>query len=383
MTPPLHEDILRTFQTLPPLPTAVTRLLHLINQPETNMQEVARTILLDQALTARVLRIANSPFYGFSQKIRTVQQATVVLGRYALRNIALGMAVSDLHRSLRHDDVLDHIDFWRHSVGVACGALSLARTLKIAQQDDAFVAGLLHDVGKMILVAHMGPEYATILKQAEATATPLHLYEQERLHTDHAAIGALLCQYWGLPDMLTHAIGHHHRADTSDPASLSSLVHAANALVKLAGIGDSGSPLIDRLDSLPASYQEPLPALLHHLPHEISQVEQLLFEDSEPSGDRPGTPKRVPLLLRVPAVDRRQALALALCARGYEPSLDPADPTLLTAQPVASDAASQPDALPLDLTSERVPVSSGASFNARHLHTWLDQVLTRHAPASL
>ena len=127
---PTSAQILQRISTLPPLPAAIGRLLRLVNDPNGNFQEIARTIALDQTLTAQILRIANSAFYGFSHQIRTVQQATVILGRHAVRNMALSLAMVTLRNRMQTSWPIQPEVFWRHSMGVACGARMLARHIR-------------------------------------------------------------------------------------------------------------------------------------------------------------------------------------------------------------------------------------------------------------
>src|SRR5690606_28646388 len=127
---PATAQILQRVSALPPLPAAIGRLLRLVNDPDGDFQEIARTIALDQTLTAQILRIANSAFYGFSHQIRTVQQATVILGRHAVRNMALSLAMITLRNRMQTGWPLTPEVFWRHSMGVACGASLLARHVR-------------------------------------------------------------------------------------------------------------------------------------------------------------------------------------------------------------------------------------------------------------
>ena len=122
-------QILQRISSLPPLPAAIGRLLRLVNEPDVEFKEIAKTISLDQTLTAQLLRIANSAFYGFSHQIRTVQQATVILGRHAVRNMALSLAMITLRNRMQTSWPLTPEAFWRHSMGVACGARQTACSL--------------------------------------------------------------------------------------------------------------------------------------------------------------------------------------------------------------------------------------------------------------
>lgn len=291
MTNPATAQILQRVSTLPPLPAAIGRLLRLVNDPDVDFQEIARTISLDQTLTAQLLRIANSAFYGFSQQIRTVQQATVILGRYAVRNMALSLAMATLRGRMKTDWPLTPEVFWRHSMGVACAARLLAKQLRGADAEEAFVAGLLHDIGKIVLMEHDPRVYRQLLQEVERGIRPLHVLEREAFGIDHGEVGRALCHHWNIPDTLAAAVAAHHGAFTDETLPpearpLTELVHTANALAKLAWIGDGGNPLVAafwRTGPLTVSVPvERLRQVLEALPGEVARNEQLFFQSSQP-----------------------------------------------------------------------------------------------------
>lgn len=309
---------------LPPLPAAVGRLLRQVNAPEVEFKEIARTISLDQTLTAQLLRLANSAFYGFPQQIRTVQQATVVLGRHSVRNMALSLAIVRLRSHMRADGPLDPEDFWRHSIAVACCARLLAQQQESVEPDEAFVAGLLHDIGKIVLVEYDAATYEELLLIAGDGIAPLYELERKAFGIDHAAVGRALCNYWNIPDVLSATVAAHHDGDGGKPPARRTvgIVNLADSLVKICGIGRSGNPHVAAtwfsgsrpFGDMPARVRKTLEAL----PREVASNERIFFEHAVESGmaDR-FVGRRTRVHVAVEPSDHALLVELALRARGY------------------------------------------------------------------
>lgn len=383
MTQPTQEDVLQQVRSLPPLPAAIGRLLRLVNDPDVNFQEIARTISLDQTLTAQLLRIANSAFYGFPQQIRTVQQATVVLGRYAVRNMALSLAMVTLRNRMSDQWPLSPETFWRHSMGVACGARMLARDEPAVDPEEAFVAGLLHDIGKIVLVERDADAYARVAKEARSMGRPLHELEQESFGIDHAEVGHILCRHWNIPGALGTSVASHHSGagpeETDAARHLTSVVSAANILAKLAGIGDGGDPII------PSSWPEPsvlanlqpdrLRRTLEALPEEVAINERIFFQTAPPPGPPPPLEGQA---VRVFLGERGSRLLVSLALTGLRcrtaapedggPDLVVADAALPEAERAGYLRAGTPI---LDYTAWRSGHAPAAFLDVTKLHAWL------------
>jgi len=244
------DRIIESIQGLPPLPEAVCRLCELAGDLDADIHEMARVIAEDQALTTRILRIANSAFYGLSGRVRTVSHAIVVLGFREIRNLALGVTVFALRYGRDRSSPLDHTDFWRHALAVASAARMIATHVGLADPEEAYVAGLIHDVGKLVLVEHFPDEYTEALWQANSDGCPLNEAERAILGTDHAEVGRKLCEQWKLPGALVHGVALHHRSleDMAKPAEneyLASVVRLADNAARVAGVGRGGNTHMD------------------------------------------------------------------------------------------------------------------------------------------
>jgi putative nucleotidyltransferase with HDIG domain len=195
---------------LPTLPTVVSKMIDLVDSPRTSAVVLSRLIGSDQSLTAKILKLANSAYYGFSREIPTVNRAIVVLGFGTVKEMGLSLSVFDVFRKTPSSEAFDVRLFWEHSV--ACGVASqmLARTLCPAFAGEAFVAGLLHDVGKVILKQYFDREFAEVIALQKGANAALDAAEEAILGTTHDRIGAWLAEKWNLPELISDSILHHH-----------------------------------------------------------------------------------------------------------------------------------------------------------------------------
>jgi putative nucleotidyltransferase with HDIG domain len=326
--------ILESVRSLPPLPASATRLLEIARDPDADLKEVARVIELDQTLTARVLRAANSSLYGVPRRVQTVQQATVLLGRDAVVNLCLGVSVMAVQSGIKRDEwPFAPSDFWRHSFGVATLARHMAKRIPGVSAEETFVAGLMHDIGKLVLLEHFGEVYAQVVMAAQYGAKPLFMLEQEILDTDHAVAGHALCLHWKIPASTTRAISEHHDVQDSAPRTVADVVRNANDLVKAAGIGYGGSHFAElrnspNLPSRQISAQD-LHNMIIGLPAEVSDAEHAFGGKGD--GDRGISESASGLIhLHIEDLAERDFVRCVLWSMGYqtEPVSDafPADP---------------------------------------------------------
>lgn len=229
----LGDVIRRTVRDLPPLPTVVTRLVRVVGDQASSAEDVTRVLAGDQALAAKVLKLVNSSFYGQSGEIATITRAVVVLGFAAVRNLALGLAAGGALKQAGGADYQRR--FWTHALATACAADALARRGVLARDpEEAFVAGLLHDVGHPVLALAAPREFATVFG-----AGPDGRLEREEaaFGLGHPKAGQMLLRHWKLPDFLGEAARFHHHGKicTGGDAPLVSVVCLADAL---AGVVD-------------------------------------------------------------------------------------------------------------------------------------------------
>lgn len=242
-------DIVKRTTDLPTLSAAALRVFRQTDDPNVSAASLAETIIHDQALAARVLRLSNSAYYGLSRRVEAVQDAVILLGMRCVRNLALVAATYPwLVRPLKGYH-LGPKEMWTHAIGVAIGAELVAKRAGSKAADTAFTAGLLHDLGKLALNVWLEDllEYVRELAVEEGIAFD----EAERmvLGFDHTEVGAHLALSWNLPESLTLAIRHHHNPSACEPANdLVDAVHIGDYLTMAMGFGLGGDGLAYRFD---------------------------------------------------------------------------------------------------------------------------------------
>jgi len=248
------ESIKRVTQSvigLPTLPTVVSKMLKIIDNRRTSADTLARLISSDQALTAKVLKLANSAYYGYQREISTVNMAIVVLGFNAVKEMGLGLSVIDVFKNpLSGAAGFDAVKFWEHSA--ACGVASrmLSKNSGSRFSGEAYVAGLLHDMGKLILNQYFGEDFFNVLKEAQTS--DLESAETALLGVSHGEVGAWLAEKWNLPAIICETLKYHHEPWNAaiDP-SFVAFVTVADLLCHRTGMGNSGR-------SSPPQYDERL-----------------------------------------------------------------------------------------------------------------------------
>jgi diguanylate cyclase (GGDEF)-like protein len=206
----------RQCPNLPSLPTVAVQVLDLAGKKDVDIAEIARTISRDPALSTKILRTVNSSFYARGHTVSTISHALVILGLQSVKTLVLSFSlVSALSKNKNKG--FNHVQYWRRSLYSATSARAIAAKLNIVQQEEAFLASLLQDIGMLILDQVMGAEYGHLC-EANKTHQDLIAAERKTLGLTHAEIGAILAEHWRLPPILTSTIGASHDASTvTDP----------------------------------------------------------------------------------------------------------------------------------------------------------------------
>ena len=378
----VHESV----RALPVLPTAVTRLLSLARDVDADFREIARVIETDQTLTARTLRAANSPLNSVSRQVKTVRQATVLLGTDTIVKLVLGVSVISLQSGLYRNLPIDPAAFGRHSIAVGLAARTLAQHFKLPNPSEAFVAGLLHDIGKLVLLMHHGEDYARLMRRAQKGQAPLHELELDAYDLDHALVGHVLCMHWNLPSAMTQAVAEHHAEPA--PRSVADVVSRANDLIKTIQVGDSGNYYVGPAPDQGVLHDEISPDVLREmvlvLPRLVHKAEEALGTPKNgraplPAEERP----RVHLHVREP--DEQEVLTAMLWSMGYEP-LGPRETALApNGHPPIALVTTTPGGRPgnglilpvIDYAAWRTENgrSPGAAYDVYRLRDWLEAKL--------
>ncbi|MCK5707440.1 MAG: HDOD domain-containing protein [Candidatus Aureabacteria bacterium] len=257
---------------LPTLPTVLTNVTKMMQNPRVSAAQVGTVIQSDVSLTAKILKLVNSAFYGFPNRISTVTHAIVILGFNAVRSTAMSVSVFDSFGGGGATEGFDRMDFWKHSIGTAATARILAKKMNMKELEEAFIAGLLHDIGLIILDQFVHAEFVEILKLVKEKDMLIRDAEREVLGgVTHSEIGGWLGRKWNMAPALVEVIENYHSPSTaSDNYQLSCIVHVADLLTKALSIGNSGDsrmPLVNKsawekiniaMPALPSVLQEVL-----------------------------------------------------------------------------------------------------------------------------
>ena len=229
-----HENIflprlVETSSLLPPAFELIPRLLVLLDDSDVNSDALADVIRIDPGLTADVLQTANSAYAGGGVRVETLRDALVRLGLREVYRIVMKIVASPVLMGT-HNKVLQRLDLWKHSLATAIGTQVLAAKTEIEDTEVAFTAGLLHDIGKVVLANRFGDKYGEAVEQSKAEVKALYLLEQNAFQTDHAQAGASLLQGWNFPEKIIDSIQHHHEPKAAHVPGRASLVYAANII---------------------------------------------------------------------------------------------------------------------------------------------------------
>ncbi len=226
------------------LPMMFTRLNEAINNPKTSVQEISSILSEDPGLTARLLRVVNSAFYNFPGKIDTISRAISIVGTQQLRDLALATSVLRLFTGIPKE-LVDMDSFWQHSIACGVTARIIATMRREPNVERHFVAGILHDVGRLIMYSK-APEKAKIaLKQSIDYGEPLFKSEKDVLGFDHATLGKQLLQLWKIPTSIVEVVAFHHRPISANAFPVeTAIVHVADVIVHAMELGTSGERLV-------------------------------------------------------------------------------------------------------------------------------------------
>ncbi len=233
---PAAGDLVRDVGSLVTLPDVYLRISRLIDDPHSSAADIARAIGQDPAFTLRLLQVANSALYHFPSEVGTVAKAVSIIGTAQIRHLALSMSVAKCFAALPND-LVSMANFWRHSLLCALVARHLAGEARRCDPDAMFTAGLLHDIGELVIFNRMPQQAREALARVIDSGDELPVYEAERqvMSFDHAAVGGELARHWRLPALLEECIACHHdiAAATLHPRE-AAIVHIANSLALMA-----------------------------------------------------------------------------------------------------------------------------------------------------
>jgi len=236
------KKIIMNTKTLPTLPSVISKLNSLSDNDKSSVQEMARIVSSDQVLSARILRLANSPSYGY-YRIATISNAMILLGINVVKSLAISSTILEIMEK-------NSMSLWEHSLGTGVASNMIAKKLGLPESEEIATAGLLHDIGKVIINSKCKEAESEIRRIMSEKQIYLLEAEHEVIGTNHAEVGGWLARNWFLPDKLTEPINCHHNVEASVHHRIkTSVVHLADVLVKASGFcysADKYVPLIQQ-----------------------------------------------------------------------------------------------------------------------------------------
>jgi HD-like signal output (HDOD) protein len=233
---------LEKIENLPTLPIVVQQIQKLIASPNSNMVQIASIIAKDQAITARVIRLINSAFYGMGGKVTSIQQSIVLLGLNTVKNLVLGVSVVKMFEDpAGGTSPFDRQKFWMHTFACALGAKAIAKKTNMREPEDFFLAGLLHDIGILVLDQFFHRDFIGVMQDAAERKIDYVKAEQDKLGLTHAEIGEYMGRKWKIPEVLVHSIRYHHRplfaaTELAGSIQVIAAVHVADIMASNRGI---------------------------------------------------------------------------------------------------------------------------------------------------
>jgi len=242
------DEILSLVKSVPPFPKVARRVSEMLQDLGVSANALAEVIQYDQVITANVLKICNSAYFGLPRKVASLDEALVIVGNETLKNIIITSSSAKFYEGAAGEGYkLEQGDMWKHSVATAIMARELARQVREVDDSSAFTAGLLHDIGKRFLSSFVAEDFKAIMMKVVQDGCSFVEAEKELLGASHAELGGMILRQWEFPREIENAVLLHHDQDALDREPLVAVVALANALVISMGIGVGADGLSTKL----------------------------------------------------------------------------------------------------------------------------------------
>lgn len=233
---------IKSIKSLPTLPEVAQKISKMVEDDKTSATELGKIISTDPAISGRVLRLVNSSFYGFPGRISSISNAIILLGFDVVKSLIISVSVFEMMEK-------GILGLWEHSLGCAIASRFIAKKVKGCDPEEVSVAGLLHDIGKVVVSIQLAEDYEEIKKTIDEKKISFIMAEKEILELTHEDIGCWLAESWNLPIGLLEPIAFHHHPQQAQQAKLATaIVHLANFLVRAVGHGSGGDPWVPELN---------------------------------------------------------------------------------------------------------------------------------------
>lgn len=237
--------------TLIPMPYVINRLIRLLEDPEVSTNKISDVISKDEALTAKILKVVNSAYFGIKNPIVNISRATVILGFQNIKNIAIGVSLIATNEEFP-STMLNRVEFWKHQLGTAAFSQQVVKALGYkVNSEEIFLCSFLHDIGKLAMINMLKGKYDEAIKVSMERQLPIYKVERELFGFDHPQVGYELLRKWNFPGNFTEAISRHHKPlalyknAITEQEQLEASIIIANMLANLCALGSSGDYIVD------------------------------------------------------------------------------------------------------------------------------------------
>src|SRR3990172_7544096 len=298
------QQVIERIDKMPSLPTVAARILEVVQNGKSAASDLAGVIAKDQGFTAKILKLINSAYYSFPYKISTVSHAVALLGFETIRSLALGLSIFSLLQGKGEDQPLEREQLWEHSLASAIWARLIAGRVSQLVPEEAFVAALLHDMGKVLYNEYFRRKFAEAVELAGRKGIPLRQAEERVLGLDHTAAGELWATRWNLPPLIYRAISHHHdpfrlaKTEEIEIRKIVAVVHVADYCAEQKRFGSGGdeflAPPNPRIWELLGVTEDLCLAMAEDVKQEVHRSKEFfhLVEEVSPQDASPAVPER-------------------------------------------------------------------------------------------
>lgn len=240
------DKILDQVKDFPTLPTIFTKVLEMLSNPNTTVQDLAELISKDIAIAGKVLQVVNSPIYGLISRVATISQAIFYIGFNEVRNICLAVSVIEVFKSVGGGSKFNIVELWKHSIATGVISRYIAQKVGIKNLDNYFISGIMHDIGKLFFVKYFNKRYMELIEEANESFVPLESLEKKVFGVNHLVLGEMIAKKWNLPSSISIPIRYHHSGASEKFDPLLACVHLANTMSHALFLGNSGNPMISK-----------------------------------------------------------------------------------------------------------------------------------------
>ena len=318
--------LLKLISFIKPLPGVADRVLYLARQDPMDFKEITRVIETDPTLSTMVVSLANSPMYSpINKEITTLNRAIVLLGQARIMDSVMAYMTRGIREDSSEPWPLGDLNFWKHCISVGIAARMLAEKMQIPVAQQCFIAGLIHDVGKLALLNYDSSMYKKVISDVIHTQRPIEFIELGAFGVTHANLSGQISRHWKLPTHFTKAIGYHHDGPDQISGTLANVVRSANLIAKIAGYTESGNPYnavsSDLLLPHPRLSQGDMQEIVKQLPEHVNELSKLILgsdsEEHEKTKADAAIKSKVVVSVRISNGEERVLLRYLVTALGY------------------------------------------------------------------